>query len=100
MKIFVTGIGMVTPLGLDTKYSWNGLLKGKSGIKRITSFDHTGFETTIAGEIPDFDPTLYVDRKQARRLDRFAQFAVASTAQALEQAKLSLDDSNVDATRE
>ena len=99
MKIFVTGIGMVTPLGLDTKSSWNGLLKGKSGIKRITSFDHSGFETTIAGEIPNFDPTLYVDRKQARRLDRFAQFAVASTAQALEQAKLSLDDSNVDATR-
>lgn len=99
MKVFITGIGMVTPLGLDTKSSWNELLRGKSGIKTISAFDHEGFETTIAGEIPNFDPTLYVDRKQARRLDRFAQFAVAATAQALEQAKLDLTAPGVDATR-
>ncbi|MCH2668662.1 MAG: beta-ketoacyl-ACP synthase II [Gammaproteobacteria bacterium] len=99
LKVYITGIGMVTPLGLDTKSSWNALLKGKSGIKTISAFDHEGFETTIAGEIPSFDPTVYVDRKQARRLDRFAQFAVAATAQALQQAELDLTDPDVDATR-
>ena len=99
MKVYITGIGMVTPLGLDTKSSWNALLKGKSGIKTISAFDHEGFETTIAGEIPSFDPTAYVDRKQARRLDRFAQFAVAATAQALQQAELDLTGPDVDATR-
>ncbi len=99
MKVYVTGIGTVTPLGLDTKSTWNALLKGKSGIDSIAAFDAEGFETTIAGEARGFDPTLYVDRKQARRLDRFAQFAVAATAQALEQAHLDLHDGSVDATR-
>ena len=98
-KVFVTGIGMVTPLGLDTKSTWEALLQGKSGIRQITAFDTEGFETTIAGEVKGFDPTLYTDRKQARRLDRFAQFAVAATSQALEQANLKLDDPSIDATR-
>ena len=99
LKVYVTGIGTVTPLGLDTKSTWNALLKGKSGIDSIAAFDTEGFGTTIAGEARGFDPTLYVDRKQARRLDRFAQFAVAATAQALEQAHLDLHDGSVDATR-
>ena len=98
-KVFVTGIGMVTPLGLDTQSSWEALLAGTSGIAPITAFDTDGFETTIAGEAVGFDPTTYTDRKQARRLDRFAQLAVAATAQALEQANLKLDDPSVDATR-
>ena len=98
-KVFVTGIGMVTPLGLDTASSWGGLLAGKSGIAQISAFDTEGFETTIGGEVVGFDPTLYTDRKQARRLDRFAQLAIAATSQALEQANLSLDDPKVDATR-
>ena len=98
-KVFVTGIGMVTPLGLDTQSSWEALLAGTSGIAPITAFDTDGFETTIAGEAVGFDPTVYTDRKQARRLDRFAQLAVAATAQALEQANLKLDDPSVDATR-
>ena len=98
-KVYVTGIGMVTPLGLDVKSTWKALLQGKSGIASIASFDTQDFETTIAGEALDFDPTVYVDRKRARRLDRFAQFAVAATAQALEQASLNLHDGSVDATR-
>ncbi len=98
-KVYVTGIGMVTPLGLDVKSTWKALLQGKSGIASIASFDTQDFETTIAGEALDFDPTIYVDRKRARRLDRFAQFAVAATAQALEQASLNLHDGSVDATR-
>ena len=98
-KVYVTGIGMVTPLGLDVKSTWKALLQGKSGIASIASFDTQNFETTIAGEALAFDPTVYVDRKRARRLDRFAQFAVAATAQALEQASLDLHDGSVDATR-
>ena len=98
-KVYVTGIGMVTPLGLDVKSTWKALLQGKSGIASIASFDTQDFETTIAGEALHFDPTVYVDRKRARRLDRFAQFAVAATAQALEQASLNLHDGSVDATR-
>ncbi len=99
MKVYVTGVGMVTPLGLDVKSTWSALLKGKSGIAPIEAFDAEGFETTIAGEARGFDPAQYVDRKQARRLDRFAQFAVAATAQAMERAGLRLDDGSVDATR-
>lgn len=98
-KVYVTGVGMITPLGVDTKSSWKSLLQGKSGIAPIVAFDTEGFATTIAGESPDFDPTTYVDRKQARRLDRFAQMAVGATAQAMEQAGLDLQDGSVDATR-
>ena len=98
-KVYVTGVGMITPLGVDTKSTWKSLLQGKSGIAPIVAFDTEGFATTIAGESPDFDPTTYVDRKQARRLDRFAQMAVGATAQAMEQAGLDLQDGSVDATR-
>ena len=89
-KVFVTGLGMVSPLGVDVPTTWNSLTKGQSGISTIKSFDPSGFETTFAGEIPDFEPTLYVDRKQARRLDRFALLALAASAQALDNAKLDL----------
>lgn len=98
-KVYVTGVGMITPVGVDTKSTWKSLLQGRSGIAPIVSFDTEGFATTIAGESPDFDPTSYVDRKQARRLDRFAQLAVGATAQAMEQAGLDLQDGSVDATR-
>ena len=98
-KVYVTGVGMITPVGVDTKSTWKSLLQGKSGIAPIVAFDTEGFATTIAGESPDFDPTTYVDRKQARRLDRFAQMAVGATAQAMEQAGLDLQDGSVDATR-
>ncbi len=98
-KVYVTGVGMITPVGVDTKSSWKSLLQGKSGIAPIAAFDTEGFATTIAGESPGFDPTTYVDRKQARRLDRFAQMAVGATAQAMEQAGLDLQDGSVDATR-
>ena len=98
-RVFVTGIGMITPVGLDTKSSWKALLAGTSGISTITAFDPEGFATTIAGQVDGFEPTDYVDRKQARRLDRFAQFAVGATSQALAQAHLDLSDPAVDATR-
>ena len=98
-KVYVTGLGMVTPVGLDVRSSWDTLLQGTSGIDYITTFSTEGFQTTFAGEVKGFDPTEYVDRKQARRLDRFAQLAIAATHQALAQAKLNLEDGSVDATR-
>jgi len=98
-KVYVTGVGMVTPVGLDTRSSWEALLAGTSGIDTITAFNPEGFETTFAGEARGFNPELYTDRKQARRLDRFAQFALAATKQAMGQANLDLGDGKVDATR-
>ena len=98
-KVYVTGVGMITPVGLDARSSWEALLRGVSGIDTIASFDAEGFATTFAGEAGGFDPHAYVDRKQARRLDRFAQLAVGATAQALEQANLDLRGGAVDPTR-
>src|SRR5579859_3410807 len=89
-RVVVTGMGLITPLGIDAARSWDGLLAGRSGIGPITRFDPTGLETTIAGEVNDFDPLQYMDRKEARRTDRFAQFSVATAAQALTDAKLEI----------
>lgn len=98
-SVYVTGIGMITPVGLDTRSSWEALLAGESGVDTITAFDPEGFATTFAGEVKGFEPEDYVDRKQARRLDRFAQLAVAATSQALDQAGLDLSGDGVDPTR-
>ena len=87
-RVVVTGIGMISPLGSSVQKTWDGLLAGKSGIGPITRFDPEGLETTIAGEVKDFDPLEYMDRKEVRRADRFAQFAVAVAAQALADAEL------------
>ena len=87
-RIVVTGIGLVSPIGLTADATWESLVAGKSGVGRITAFDPEGFETTIAAEVPDFDPTNYMDRKEARRADRFSQFAIAAAREALGQADL------------
>jgi 3-oxoacyl-[acyl-carrier-protein] synthase II len=86
----VTGIGMISPLGLSVQKTWDGIVAGKSGIGPITRFDPAGLETTIAGEVRDFDPLEYMDRKEVRRADRFVQFAVAVAAQALKDARLEM----------
>src|SRR5512132_970775 len=87
-RVVVTGLGMITPLGSTVDKTWEGILAGRSGIGPITRFDTTGLETTIAGEVRDFEPTDYMDRKEVRRADRFAQMAVAAAGQALKDAKL------------
>ena len=87
-RIVVTGIGVVSPIGLTADTTWQSLVAGRSGVGRISAFDAEGFETTIAAEIPDFDPTNYMERKEARRADRFSQFALAAAKEALGQAGL------------
>jgi 3-oxoacyl-[acyl-carrier-protein] synthase II len=87
-RVAVTGIGMVTPLGNDTATSWEALKKGVSGVGPITQFDASAHDTRIAAEVRGFDPLLYMDRKEVRRNDRFAQFALAATIQALKDAAL------------
>ena len=87
-RVFVTGIGIISPLGLDAQSTWAGLAEGQSGIDFITAFDTEGFDTRFAGEVKGFDPESYLDRKDARRMDRFAQFAAVAAQQACRQAQL------------
>ncbi|MBL7119972.1 MAG: beta-ketoacyl-ACP synthase II [Dehalococcoidia bacterium] len=91
-RIVITGMGAVSPLGLDVPSLWEALLSGKSGIDRITLFDPELFETKIAAEVKGFDAMDYMERKQARHMDRYTQFAVVASRQAVEQAKLEFDD--------
>ncbi len=95
-RVVVTGFGAITPVGLDAVSSWEALIAGKSGADYITHFDATGFETKIACEVKGFDPAQYIDRKEARRMDRYIQFAVAATGMALEHAGFKVDSSNAD----
>ncbi|HUG56211.1 MAG TPA: beta-ketoacyl-ACP synthase II [Candidatus Limnocylindrales bacterium] len=82
-RIVVTGLGAITPVGADVGTSWDALIHGRSGIGRITRFDPAPYETQVAGEVKGFDPTAYMDRKDTRRTDRFAQLAVGAAAQAI-----------------
>src|ERR671910_594116 len=91
-RIVVTGIGVVSPVGCDAPSTWDAILGGKSGIAQITRFDPTGYQTTFAGEVKNFDPVDRMGRKDARRTDRYTHFAVASALEALERAGLSIDD--------
>ncbi len=95
-RVVVTGIGAITPLGLDMPATWANLLRGQSGVDRITLFDASNYETRIAGEVKGFDPTVYIDRKNVRRMDRFAHFAVAASMQALQQSGLKVTPENQD----
>jgi 3-oxoacyl-[acyl-carrier-protein] synthase II len=96
-RVVVTGIGLVTPVGLDRKTTWDSLLEGKSGIDYISLFDAEGFESRIAAEVNEFDAAPILGRKETRRLDRFAQFACVAALEALEDA--GLDMANEDADR-
>ncbi|MDQ6999891.1 MAG: beta-ketoacyl-ACP synthase II [Mariprofundus sp.] len=97
-RVVVTGVGLVTPLGTGTDISWNNLIEGKSGIRRISHFDAeaTGMACTIAGEVPDFEVGNYINRKDARKMDNFIQFGVAASLMALEQSGLTIDESNAE----
>lgn len=89
-RVVVTGIGVISPVGLDFPTAWNNLISGRSGIQPITSFDTSNFEVRIAGEAHGFDPLGFMSAKEARRTDRFVQFAAAALEEALAQSRLTV----------
>jgi 3-oxoacyl-[acyl-carrier-protein] synthase II len=90
-RVVVTGLGAVTPIGIGKDEFWQALLAGKSGIGKITRFDASEYTTQIAGEVKDFDPTKYIDKKEAKRMDPFTQFAVAASKMAFEDSGINLE---------
>jgi len=95
-RVVITGMGVLTSLGIGKDEYWNSLVQGKSGISTVTRFDASDFPTRIAGEVKDFKPHDYMDKKEARRMDRFTQFAVAAAFLSLEDAGLDLAKEDLD----
>ena len=95
-RVFITGMGAISPIGNDVETYWRSLLAGKSGAGKITQFDTAEMPYNIACEVKDFDPQQYMDRKLVRRTARFTQFAIAATKQALADANYTIDESNRD----
>ncbi|MCX6921451.1 MAG: beta-ketoacyl synthase N-terminal-like domain-containing protein, partial [Verrucomicrobia bacterium] len=87
-RVVVTGIGCLSSLGPDTAAFWDGLITGRSGISRVTRFDPTEFPSKVGGEIRDFDASKFMDAKEAKRNDRYTQYAVAASRMAIEDAKV------------
>ncbi len=95
-RVVVTGLGTVNPLGLDAPATWQSLLAGRSGVARITAFDPSDYDCQIAAEVKGFDPSAYIDRKDARRMDRYTHFAVAAAGEALRDSGLQITAENAD----
>jgi 3-oxoacyl-[acyl-carrier-protein] synthase II len=93
-RVVVTGLGAISPIGLSTDDYWNNLLAGVSGAAQITTFDPSGLPVQIAAEVKGFDPGDYMDRKAAKRMERFSQFSIAAAGQALQDAGFSVNESN------
>jgi 3-oxoacyl-[acyl-carrier-protein] synthase II len=91
-RVVVTGIGAITPLGKTVPEFWDGLLQGRSGVRPITHFDISEFPTKFAGQVPDYKPTEYFESKEARRLDKFTQYALVASKEAIENSGLELGE--------
>ena len=98
-RVVITGAGLVTPVGLDVQESWTSLLAGRSGAGPITQFDASNHAVRFACEVKGFDPTLYIDRKEVKRTDRFSHFAIAASVQAMRQAGLDESRDGIDHER-
>ena len=90
-RVVVTGVGLVSSLGIGTQENWNALLSGQSGIRTISHFDPEGYASTIAGEVPDFDPLRFMPKKEVKKVDVFIQYALAASEFALQDAGLPTD---------
>ncbi len=95
-RVVITGMGAITPIGIGAENFWKALLEGRNGIERITRFDPEEIPSQIAGEVKDFQPEDYIDKKESKRMDRYTQFAVAAAKLAIEDAALDLDNENPD----
>lgn len=95
-KVVITGLGTISPVGHDPETAWQHILAGRSGVGPITHYDASEYKTRFAAEVKDFDPIALYGSREARRMDRFAQFAVAASMQALGNARLEINDSNRD----
>jgi len=95
-RVVVTGLGIVSPLGNDLASTWDGIVNGRSGVGPITHFDASGFTTRIAGEVRDFDVTKWVSTKDAKKMDEFIHYGVAASLMAMQDAGLTVDDSNAE----
>ncbi len=90
-RVVVTGLGAITPIGNNVDAFWEGIKSGKCGIDKVTLFDASDMKTQIAGEVKDFDPSEYIDKKEARRMDRYAQFALAAASEAVKDSGLDME---------
>ena len=95
-RVVITGAAVLSPVGIGLESYWNALINGQSGIGPITRFDTEGYTTKIAGEVSDFDPVDYLDRKEAKRMDRYTQFAVAGAKMAVDDSALDLEKEDMD----
>ncbi|WP_337475479.1 beta-ketoacyl-ACP synthase II, partial [Mitsuokella jalaludinii] len=95
-RVVITGLGAITPIGIGKDAFWEGLMEGKNGIGKITRFDASEYGAQIAGEVKGFEPTDYIDKKESKRMDRYAQFAVAAAKLAIEDAGLDLEKEDRD----
>ena len=95
-RVVVTGVGAITPIGKTPEEYWSGLASGRNGIGEITAFDASNHDCRIAGEVKNFDPHEYMDRKEAKRMDRFSQFGVSAAKQAVRNANLTINDLNAE----
>ncbi len=97
-RVVITGIGAITPLGNDALTTWDNIKKGVSGIAAISKFDMENYNVKVAGEVKDFNPDEFMDAKEARRMGRFTQFAVAASKMAVMDAKVKIGE-NADPER-
>ena len=95
-RVVITGLGSITPIGIGKEEYWNSLLEGKSGVDYITRFDTEKFATKFAAEVKGFKAEDYMDKKEIRRMDRYSQYAVAGTHQALEDGEIDLEKEDRD----
>ncbi len=93
-RVVVTGLGLITPVGIGVKESWANIINGQSGISKITKFDCTTFPSQIAGEVKNFDPLAYIPPKDARRMDTFIQFGIAAGIEAFKDSGIEVNDNN------
>ena len=95
-RVVVTGMGLVVPIGIGVETAWKNACEGKSGIGRLTRFDPEGFDTRIAAEVKGFNPELYIEKKEVKKMDLFIQYALAATKEAVEDSRLSITPENGD----